>query len=122
MAAAIHDIVIEERSDFVLGITWYNRDGDPEHVDPYGAEFLLSANKDRGSTPLVKVTHESSPQGQIIVGDSPGEFLIRVDWSILKGLNFERGYWQLDIWPVAEEPDNKRQRLAKGKVYVDVSL
>ena len=122
MAAAEHDIIIEENSDLVLGITWYDRDGLPEHVDPYGALFVLKKDKDRHSKPFVVVTHNPSDAGEIVIGENPGEFIVRVDWSVLKVLDFDKGYYQLDIHPVAEEPNNRRQRLLKGQAFADISL
>lgn len=122
MAAAIHDIVIEKESNFVLGITWYDKNGNTEDVSAYGAEFRLGYSKENDSTPFVVVTHTSSTDGQILISENPGEFLIQINWETLKGIPFERGYWQLDVFPIAEDPDTMRQRLGKGKVYVDNSL
>lgn len=122
MAAAIHNIIAEEGSDLVLDIRWYDSAGDAIDVDAYGAEFIMKKNKDRDSKAFASITHTASASGEITIGSVTGQFLVRVDNSVLTPITFESGYYQLTIWPIAAQPSNKRQRLVKGQVSVDISL
>lgn len=122
MAAALHDIVIEEGVDYILSVKWYDEDGNLEDVEGYGAEFILKPNKENDTSASVKITHTSTSDGVVTVNNEDGEFLIQVDRSAIEKLAFKKGYWQLDVWPSSGSPLSNRQRLVKGKSYIEPSL
>lgn len=122
MAAALYDIIVEEKVDLVLQITWFDSTGSTVDVSGYGAEFVLKKNKDRHSDPFVVITHNATASGQISVNANPGEFLVRVDQAVLSVLDFERGYYQLVVHPTAADPTSNPIRLLQGQFRTDISL
>lgn len=75
MAAAKHDIVIDQGSVFEIVFTYENPEGTPVDVTGYTARMHV---RERANAPTTLLTAVSGSGGQITVGGAAGTFTVRI--------------------------------------------
>ena len=116
MAAAKHDIVIEEGSTFDLYITEYMDHCTPRNLNGYGAKFQVRKLPRADSTILYE---GSLDDGHIAIQPSGQTGMIHVHLPIEVVNNpaeeWDIAYWDLLIWDGSGNVNNGAKRLVEGK-------
>ena len=117
MAAAQHNIIIEEGNAFYIDYTWLTADGSPRDLTEATAIFYFKENREDEEC-FVKA--EKDGNGAVTIIDhveDPGMIKIGIHAELLEEIPFDYGYYQLDL--VFEEAFDNPIRLAQGRVTVE---
>lgn len=119
MGAAKLDIELEEKSDFTKELTYRDSDGNLVDVTNYGAAIVFSKDKD---TPPFYTGYASDSDTPILVGGTNGIIELQVPHTHYDDLNFDKGRWELYIFPTVGDISDRPKRLIEGKFYYSRSL
>lgn len=113
------DIVLEEESEFNLDVTYYSGDKTAKNISGYGAVFQIRTRRKSNATSLYRVTHNSS---DLNIAGSSGQIFVTIPEDDVTAIrtnypDFEKGAWDLVIFPTPNTPDIDAERLGQGDAY-----
>jgi hypothetical protein len=117
MAAATHDITIEQGATWRLALTWMQPDGVTAY-DLTGCKARMQVRSAHGTDILIDLTDEAGADGQIVLGGALGDIAIRIAPVASERLNVRKAQYDL----VLQLASGDVERLLQGKVAVKPSI
>jgi hypothetical protein len=109
MAAATHDIIVEQGSVFELFFEY--KDCDDVLIDLTGYTAQMQIREEKDSLTFIVTLSETDG---ITLGGALGTVLIRISADLTEGLDFKKGVYDVEL---AEAGDaTKTRRVLEGKV------
>lgn len=112
MAAATHDLIIEQNATFSLEVTWKDPSGTPIDLTGYRIRMQIRQQPDASAT-LLSFDSDDLDSGMTIgTLDDEGMISITIADEITALLNFKLGYYDL----TAESAGGSIYRVMEGRV------
>lgn len=89
------DLIMDEGAAFDQDIVWYDENGDLVDNTGYTAKAEVRKNKEDASPVLTFQTSDST----ITLGGSDGTFTLTQTAAVMRALDFDRGFWSLEVSP-----------------------
>jgi hypothetical protein len=117
MAAATHDITIEQGATWRLVLSWMQPDGVTAY-DLTGCQARMQVRSAHGTDVLIDLDEAGTDDGQISLGGATGSIAIRIAPSATEKLNVKKAQYDL----VLQLATGDVERLLRGKVTVVPSI
>lgn len=117
MAAASHDITIEQGATWRLVLSWMQPDG----VTPYDltdCKARMQVRSAHGTDILIELDDASTTDGRIALGGATGSIAIRIAPAATERLNVKKAQYDL----VLQLATGDVERLLRGKVTIVPSI
>ena len=112
MTAGLHDITIEQGSNFKRTFTWKDSNAAPVNVTGYTAKLNIKGKKS-DTTAL----YSTDQAGHIVLGGSAGTITINVPAATTDALDFNWGVWDIELTDT--NTPGQVTRLLEGKVKLN---
>ena len=116
MAAAVHDIKIEENAQFDFYITKEDSECNPTNITGYGAKFQVREARLSTSTVIYEATVGS---GITISTGTDGLFVVSLTVTQVNNpgvVGWTKGFYDFVFWPVGGSVSDQAKRLVQGRV------
>jgi hypothetical protein len=117
MAAATHDITIEQGATWRLALTWMQPDGVTAY-DLTGCTARMQVRSAHGTDILIDLDSLVGADGQIVLGGASGGLSISIAPAATERLNVRKAKYDL----VLQLPTGDVDRLLEGKVTISPSI
>ena len=107
MTAGLHDITIEQGSNFKRTFTWKDSNAAPVNVTGYTAKLNIKGKKSDSSA-----LYSTDQAGHITLGGAAGTIVINVPAATTNALDFNWGVWDIEL----TDGSSNVTRLLEGKV------
>lgn len=117
MAAASHDITIEQGATWRLVLSWMQPDGVTAY-DLTDCHARMQVRSAHGTDVLIDLTDAPGVDGQIVLGGAMGSVAIRIAPAATERLNVKKAQYDL----VLQLATGDVERLLRGKVTIVPSI
>jgi len=117
MSAAHLPIVLEEHSNLTFDFVYLDEDDNPIDVTNYGGTIVFA--KDKESTPFAQ---GNTSDGWVNPVGTDGIIAVNVPYTAYQNLGIKEGWWELYIYPTANDITDRPKKLIKGPFTYEKSL